>query len=75
MVEVNHDGHRPVCKMEIEEESASHKTKYQEKTYNLCSAACKNAFEANPDSNGLKLLLRASERHAGVHYQQEVEKE
>jgi len=39
----------PVCKMTVEEASAQYKTTYLEKTYYFCSAACKNAFEANPD--------------------------
>ena len=38
----------PVCDMDIDGESAPHRTEYQEKTYYFCSATCKNAFEAKP---------------------------
>lgn len=38
----------PVCKMEIGEGSTQHKLEYQGNTYYFCSAACRNAFEANP---------------------------
>ncbi len=39
----------PVCKMQIEPESADYSSEYEGKTYYFCSAACKNGFEKSPD--------------------------
>jgi Cu+-exporting ATPase len=39
----------PVCKMEVEEETAQHTTQYKGKTYYFCSPGCKSAFEENPE--------------------------
>jgi len=37
-----------ICKMDIDEESTQYRTEYNGKVYYFCSAACKDAFEANP---------------------------
>ncbi len=39
----------PICKMDVDEKSAQYKTEYKGKVYYFCAAACKNAFEENPD--------------------------
>ncbi len=38
----------PVCHMEINEETAQHRTEYDGKTYYFCAAGCKQAFDENP---------------------------
>lgn len=38
----------PVCKMDVNEETAEHKTEYEGKTYYFCAAGCKSTFEENP---------------------------
>lgn len=38
----------PVCKMEVDEKTAKHRSEYQEKTYYFCAEMCKEAFEAEP---------------------------
>ncbi|MFQ6054734.1 MAG: YHS domain-containing protein [Methanosarcinales archaeon] len=38
----------PVCKMDVNEETAEHKTEYEGKTYYFCAADCKSTFEADP---------------------------
>lgn len=40
----------PVCDMEIDPQSAAAKSEFQGKTYYFCSLACKQAFEADPQS-------------------------
>ncbi len=39
----------PVCRMEVDENSAS-KSSYQGKDYYFCSAACQSQFQTNPES-------------------------
>ncbi|MDH7564391.1 MAG: YHS domain-containing protein [Candidatus Bathyarchaeota archaeon] len=39
----------PVCKMDVDEKTAKHKTLYKGKTYYFCAASCKKTFEANPE--------------------------
>lgn len=39
----------PVCGMEVDENTAKHKTKHMGKTYYFCAAGCKEAFEKNPN--------------------------
>jgi len=39
----------PICKMDVDEKSAQYKTEYKGKVYYFCAAACKDAFEANPE--------------------------
>jgi YHS domain-containing protein len=38
----------PVCKMEVDEETAQYKTEHEGKTYYFCAAGCKAAFEEDP---------------------------
>lgn len=38
----------PVCKMEVEAETAAAKTDYQGQTYYFCAPGCKAAFEKEP---------------------------
>ncbi|MCK5563482.1 YHS domain-containing protein [Candidatus Bathyarchaeota archaeon] len=38
----------PVCKMEVDENTAKHKTEHMGKTYYFCAAGCKEAFEKSP---------------------------
>jgi Cu+-exporting ATPase len=38
----------PVCKMDVDEESAEFKTEHEGKTYYFCAAGCKTAFEEAP---------------------------
>ncbi|MCW3977811.1 MAG: YHS domain-containing protein [Candidatus Bathyarchaeota archaeon] len=38
----------PVCKMDVNEKTAKHKTVHMGKTYYFCAAGCKDAFEKNP---------------------------
>jgi len=38
----------PVCKMEVEVESARWQSVYGGKTYYFCSPGCKRAFEKDP---------------------------
>ncbi len=38
----------PVCKMEVDEETAKYKTVHKGKTYYFCAPGCKAAFEKNP---------------------------
>jgi YHS domain-containing protein len=38
----------PVCKMDVNEETAKYKTTHQGKTYYFCALGCQKAFEANP---------------------------
>jgi YHS domain-containing protein len=40
----------PICGMEVNENSAF-KSSYKGKTYHFCSAACKHAFDKNPDKH------------------------
>ena len=39
----------PVCKMEVDEQSAKHKFEYNGKIYYFCAAGCKKEFEKNPE--------------------------
>jgi Cu+-exporting ATPase len=39
----------PVCKMEVNENSAAATSEYKGKTYYFCAPACKKAFEADPE--------------------------
>jgi len=39
----------PVCKMEVNEETAKFKSEYKGKIYYFCAPGCKNAFEENPE--------------------------
>jgi YHS domain-containing protein len=39
----------PVCKMNVDEETAQFKSEYKGKTYYFCAPGCKKAFEENPE--------------------------
>ncbi len=39
----------PVCRMEVDENSAPAKSEYKGKTYYFCAPACKRRFEADPE--------------------------
>ena len=39
----------PVCKMNVNEKTAKHKTVYTGKTYYFCAPGCKIVFEENPE--------------------------
>ncbi len=38
----------PVCKMTVDEKTATLKSDYQGKTYYFCNASCKATFDKNP---------------------------
>ena len=44
----------PVCGMQLAEASAAAKSDYTGKTYYFCSAACKAAFDKNPEKYAAK---------------------
>jgi YHS domain-containing protein len=39
----------PVCKMEVQEETAAATHEYKGKTYYFCAVGCKKAFEEEPE--------------------------
>jgi YHS domain-containing protein len=39
----------PVCGMDVEEQTAQHKSEYQGQTYYFCAAGCKRAFDKEPE--------------------------
>lgn len=39
----------PICKMEVDENTAKWKSEYKGKTYYFCAPGCKATFEAEPD--------------------------
>ncbi|MCK4269232.1 MAG: YHS domain-containing protein [Methanogenium sp.] len=39
----------PVCKMEVDEETAKHVTEYKGRNYYFCAPGCKKAFEEKPE--------------------------
>jgi YHS domain-containing protein len=39
----------PVCKMTVDENTATAKSEYKGKTYYFCAVGCKEAFEKEPD--------------------------
>ncbi len=38
----------PICKMEVDEKTASLKSEYEGKTYYFCAPGCKKTFEEDP---------------------------
>ena len=38
----------PVCGMQVDPQTAQHKTEYEGQTYHFCAPGCKRAFEAEP---------------------------
>lgn len=51
----------PVCKMEVEPETAAAEAEYQGETYYFCAPGCKVAFEKNPE----KYLEEGEEQEGG----------
>jgi len=49
----------PVCKMEVEIETAQFKSEYQGQTYYFCAPGCQRAFEKEPQ----KYLTADSHEH------------
>lgn len=39
----------PVCKMNVDEDTAQFKTEYEGTTYYFCAPGCKKAFDENPE--------------------------
>ncbi len=39
----------PICKMEVEEKTATLKSEYKGKTYYFCAPGCKKTFEDDPE--------------------------
>jgi len=39
----------PVCKMEVDEQSAAATSEYEGETYYFCSDICKSRFDENPE--------------------------
>ena len=39
----------PVCKMEVETETAQWKSEYQGQTYYFCAPGCQRSFEKDPE--------------------------
>ena len=39
----------PICKMEVDEETAEFTSEFDGKTYYFCSSGCKNMFDENPE--------------------------
>jgi YHS domain-containing protein len=39
----------PVCKMQIDENTAAGKSDYKGKTYYFCAPVCKRKFDENPE--------------------------
>jgi YHS domain-containing protein len=54
----------PVCKMQVDPETAAAKTEYRGKTYYFCAPGCKVAFEKDP-AKYLKEETGGEHRHHG----------
>ena len=39
----------PICKMEVDEETAKYISEYNGKKYFFCAPGCKKTFDENPD--------------------------
>ncbi len=39
----------PICKMDVDEETATLKSDYEGKTYYFCAPGCKKMFEEDPE--------------------------
>ena len=53
----------PVCKMEVETESAQWTSKHEDKTYYFCAPGCMHSFEKDPK----KYLETDQESHSHDH--------
>ena len=38
----------PICGMQVDERTATHKSEYNGKSYYFCSPGCKKSFDADP---------------------------
>jgi len=55
----------PVCKMEVDTETAQWKSEYKGTTYYFCAPGCKSAFDEDPE----KYLSGAHDHsHEGHHH-------
>lgn len=39
----------PICKMDVDEDTAKFKSEHKGKTYYFCAPGCKKAFDENPE--------------------------
>jgi YHS domain-containing protein len=39
----------PVCGMDVDEQTAQHKSEYKGQTYYFCAPGCKRAFDKEPE--------------------------
>lgn len=53
----------PVCKMEVDPETAVAKAEYKGQTYYFCAPGCKAAFEKDPEK-----YLKTAEGGEGHHH-------
>lgn len=56
----------PVCKMEVQPETAAATAEYKGKTYYFCAPGCKAAFEKDPEKY-LKESGEGAEKHQHSH--------
>jgi len=54
----------PVCKMEVDPQTAPAKTVYKGQTYYFCAPGCKVAFEKDPE----RYLRETTEKPEGHHH-------
>ena len=52
-----------VCGMDVDEQTAVHKSEYNGKTYYFCGAGCKRAFDKEPE----KYIGKADAQAEPVH--------
>jgi len=60
----------PICKMEVDEETAEFTSEHEGKMYYFCAAGCKSAFEEDPG----KYMSEESEE-SGSHEMHEMHEE
>lgn len=53
----------PVCKMEVETETAKWKSEHDGETYYFCAPSCQTSFDKDPD----KYLSGEGEAHSDHH--------
>ncbi|MFC1523264.1 YHS domain-containing protein [Thermodesulfobacteriota bacterium] len=57
----------PVCNMEVDPETAEHKSDYKGKTVFFCSAHCREKFEKDPESFAEKGVEVSHQEHGCCH--------
>ena len=60
----------PICGMNVDTDTAEHKSEYQGTTYYFCAAGCKRAFDKNPGeflNQGGQSAGSGSMDHGGHH--------